>query len=30
MVKAVFDQDINPDKDGEIYKKYLPMLYYVG
>lgn len=30
MVKALFDQDINPRKDGVIYKKYLPKLYYIG
>jgi len=30
MVKALFDQDINPRKDGEEYKRYLPKLYYLG
>jgi magnesium-transporting ATPase (P-type) len=30
MVKALFDQDINPRLDGDEYKKYLPKLYYIG
>ena len=29
-MKALFDQDINPDLDGAEYKKYLSKLYYVG
>lgn len=28
--KAVFDQDINSAIDGEAFKKYMPMLYYIG
>ena len=30
FAKAVFDLDINPTIDGVYYKKYLPLLYYVG
>ncbi len=30
MVKALFDQDINPALDGDAYKKYMPKVYYIG
>jgi len=30
MVRALFEQDINPSLDGESYGRYLPNLYYVG
>ena len=30
MVKAIFDQDVNPEIDGHEYKMYMPMLYYIG
>ena len=29
-MRALFDEDINPHKDGAIYNKYLPKLYYIG
>ena len=30
MMKALFEQDINPVIDGLDYEKYLPNLYYIG
>jgi magnesium-transporting ATPase (P-type) len=30
MVKALLDQDINPRIQGAKYRKYMPMLYYLG
>lgn len=28
--KAIWEQDINPEIDGDVYKSLLPKLYYVG
>ena len=30
MVKAIFDQEVNPQLDGDKFKKYIPRLYYIG
>jgi len=30
LIKAIFEQDVNPALDGKAFKPFLPKLYYVG
>ena len=30
LIKALFEQDVNPIKDGAKFNKYIPYLYYIG